>query len=137
MTVEQIVAICGVITAMGGAIGVIAQWIVKPLKKWWSEQMSVLEKQDQKLEAEFENINLKLESIEETLSITNDDVADVLGDRLMQAHRHFMNVGWMPPAEKKRFVDLHKRYSKRGHNHLADSYETDLLALPEEPPKKG
>lgn len=58
----------------------------------------------------------------------------LMGDRLAQAHDHWMRKGYCPPLDKTRLVEMHARYAKRGLNHLAQSYEEDLLDLPDVPP---
>ncbi len=61
----------------------------------------------------------------------------LMGDRLAQAHDHWVHKGYCPPDDKVRLVDIHQRYAKRGLNHLAASFEEDLLRLPDEPARKG
>ena len=62
----------------------------------------------------------------------------LMGDRLAQAHSYWMHKGYCPPQDRRRLIDMHKVYAARGLNHLADSWEEDLLVLPNEPPgKKG
>ena len=103
-----------VIIEIGTSIGVIYKWIISPLKK-------LNEKVDQQ--------NKKIDSQEE-------DIADVLCDRLQQAHDYYCNVQkWCSAVEKERIVGMYTRYRSKGRNHLADHNEQDILDLPEHPPK--
>lgn len=65
------------------------------------------------------------------LRLLDEDMADLLWDRLQQAHDEAMGRGWCSAADKQRLTALHHRYTARGRNHLAATYETDLLRLPE------
>ena len=60
----------------------------------------------------------------------------LMGDRLSQAHDYWMHKRYCPPQDRRRLIDMHKVYAGRGLNHLTDSYERDLLELPDEPPGK-
>lgn len=121
---ETVIRVAGYITAIGGALGAIYKWVVEPLKKAIAAQSN-----------RFDKIDEKMDRLCEDIKQTNDDIADVLGDRLTQAHDDFMRLGWCTAADKKRFCDMHQRYKARGHNHLVEKYEEDLLGLPEMPPK--
>ena len=66
-----------------------------------------------------------------------EDLADLLWDRLQQAHGHFMKQGWCTPAEKERLITMHRHYSAKGRNHLSDNYERDILGLPESPAERS
>lgn len=100
------------IVEIGGALGVLYGWIVKPIKaiKEQNEQQSVDIKQ------------------------LTDDVAYLQGDRLNQAHEHYINKGWCTGSKKRELERWYKAYKKAGHNHLADSYIDDIMNLPEDPP---
>lgn len=71
------------------------------------------------------------------LRLLDEDVGDLLWERLQHAHDEAMQRGWCSAAEKNRLTALHRRYTARGRNHLAASYEQQLLALPEHPPEGG
>ncbi len=65
-----------------------------------------------------------------------EDIADILCDRLNQAYDYWMKKGWCPKADKQRLFDMHERYSALGRNHLAKHYRDDLTELPEHPPDR-
>lgn len=67
----------------------------------------------------------------------DQDLADLLWDRLQQAHDHFVKQGWCSAADKQRLIEMHTRYAAKGRNHLSASYEEDILHLPEHPPDRG
>ncbi len=96
------------IVTFGGAIMAIYGWFARPMRE-----------------------------IRKEIAIINDDTGDLLCDRLTQAHDYYMREGYCPEGEKRRLCDLHRRYRSRGKNHLADSFEQDLLGLPDEPARKG
>lgn len=121
---EHLYDILKLVVGIGTALGVIYGWIVKPIRRMQAEQAET----NKRVAAELTQIKTRLDSVQE-------DVADTLGDRLAQAYRHFMKQGWCSHEEKQFFVRVHQQYSSRGHNHLADTYESDLLRLPEEPPE--
>lgn len=159
---EQADLINGIIKVAGLVLSMIAafrKWVLKPvmdLIKKNEESVTALQKDyikkkdevfdkveelrqeivknDQKSEERHEKLRDKFEDIRREMSIVQDDVADVLGNELENGHHKFKTQGWCSPAEKQHYVDMHKRYSDRGHNHLAQHYEEDLLALPDDPP---
>ena len=69
----------------------------------------------------------------ERLRLLDADMADLLWERLQQAHDEATARGWCSAADKQRLTALHRRYTARGRNHLASTYESDLLRLPEHP----
>ena len=71
------------------------------------------------------------------LRLLDQDMGDLLWERLQQGHDEAMQRGWCSAPEKERLTALHRRYTARGRNHLAASYETDLLRLPEHPGREG
>jgi hypothetical protein len=92
------------IATFGGAIIVIYLWFAKPLKE---------------VKADVADIK--------------QDTGDLLCDRLTQAHDYHVRKGYCPDADKARLCAMHARYRNLGRNHLADSYEEDLLALRDRP----
>lgn len=90
---------------------------------------------DRKSAERHERLRGELKELRKELSIAQEDIADVFGNELENGHHKFTTQGWCSPGEKRHYVDMHKRYSDRGHNHLAEHYEKDLLALPDEPPE--
>jgi len=70
------------------------------------------------------------------LRVIQDDTADLLCDRLTQAHDYHVRKGYCTQGDKSRLCAMHQRYRSLGRNHLVDSYEQDLLDLPDEPARK-
>ena len=66
----------------------------------------------------------------------NDDLAILTWAFLQQAHDRYMRQGWCSTAEKEQITAMHKSYVAKGRNHLSETYEADILALPEHPPAK-
>ena len=64
---------------------------------------------------------------------TGENVEDMLWKELEHAYQRFMAQGWCSSGDKKCYIELHKRYTNRGLNTLADSYEADIVGLPEKP----
>lgn len=54
---------------------------------------------------------------------------------LQQSHDNYIKKGWCTPAEKESLILMHRQYRAKGRNHLSESYERDILALPEHPPE--
>ncbi len=67
----------------------------------------------------------------EAINVLSDDVADMMGDRLHQAHTYYTNKGSCSKFDKERLLSMHKRYTEMNRNHLVESYAEDLLKLPE------
>lgn len=96
------------VVGVGAAVGAIWGFLGKPIKAMRGEMSTV------------------------------QGITDMLmGDRLAQAHDHWMQKGYCPPLDKHRLVAMHAAYEKRGLNHLTKTYEQDLLTLPDKPPKGG
>ena len=70
------------------------------------------------------------------LRVIQADTADLLCDRLTQAHDYHMRKGYCSQGDKSRLCAMHQRYRCLGRNHLVDSFEQDLLDLPEDPARK-
>lgn len=147
---------------LGGVIAAFRKWVLKPAMETIdknrqavvdlqndytvkrNEVFAAVEalkeeviKNDHKSEERHEKLRAKFEDMRKEMGTMQDDVADVLGNELENGHRKFMTQGWCSPGEKQHYVDMHKRYSERGHNHLAQHYEEDLLQLPDDPPMMG
>lgn len=112
------------IVGAGAAIIAIRGWVISPIKRLQTQQNTI------NLE-----ITNELQSLKKNIGVLQEDVADVLGERLGQAYHHYMKIGWCTQQEKQYYIGMHARYSAHGHNHLAEKYEEDLIALPERPPK--
>lgn len=112
------------IVGLGGSIAAIYGWVIRPVKKLQADQNAITTA-----------LSKEIKEVREAVGTMQEDVADILGDRLAQAHRHFTRQGWCSGAEKQYFVDMHKRYAAKGHNHLSAKYEEELLELPEHPPE--
>lgn len=70
------------------------------------------------------------------LQVIQADTADLLCDRLTRAHDYHMRKGFCSQSDKSRLCSMHQRYRCLGRNHLVDTYEQDLLDLPDEPARK-
>jgi len=119
--------------SIGAGIAAINQWIIKPLRKVYESAWIAQKEENEKFRKEIEELNKKFLAVEKSVKVCQEDGADMLGDRLMQAYEYFIQRGWATPAEKDRFIRMHQRYAARGHNHLIQSYEEDLLDLPNHP----
>lgn len=67
------------------------------------------------------------------LRLLDEDVGDLLWERLQRGHDEAMARGWCSPQQKQLLTALHRRYTARGRNHLAQRYEQQLLSLPDRP----
>ena len=115
------------IVAIFGAIGVIYGWIIRPFRK----QAELDREQGRKID---ELIN-KVDNLEKKVDANQ---AEYVRDRLQTLHEKYCNeLGWASAEEKRRLVDWYEDYRRRGYNHLAESYATDIIKLPESPLKKG
>ena len=65
---------------------------------------------------------------------TSDDMSDMMWDRLASGHEELTRRGWATESEKARLCAIHAHYKAAGRNHLADTYEQDILRLPCHPP---
>lgn len=145
---------------IGGLVFSLRKWILKPVvnsmdenkkdvialqedykkeKKILQEEIASLRSElranDAKSEQRHKRIRDDFKEMREELATAQDDIADVLGNELEMWYQKFIKQGWCSPGEKQHYVDLYKRYSSRGHNHLALHYEENLLDLPDDPPE--
>lgn len=102
------------IVGFGGAILAIYAWFAKPIQA----------------------VKTDVAEIKQDTGDIKGDVGDILCDRLTQAHDCHIGWGYCSQAEKVRLVAMHRRYRALGRNHLIDTYEEDLLDLPDEPTRK-
>ena len=79
---------------------------------------------------------LPIKTVRTDLEIVKGDTCDLLYDRLTQAHDYNMRKGYCSKGDKMRLCAMHTRYRAMGRNHLVDTYEQDLLELPDEPVRK-
>ena len=113
------------IVAIGGAIGVIYGWLVRPFKK----QAELDREQGAKIDA----LIVKVDNLERKVEANQ---AEYVRDRLQTLHEKYCNeLGWASAEEKRRIVDWYEEYRARGYNHLSDSYAEDIIHLPESPNK--
>lgn len=112
------------VVGIGGGLAVIWGWIAKPLRDVKKEVAS--------FEKEMKSQMMDLRENMQNLQGTTDFM---LGDRLAQAHTYWTKKRYCPPADKERLVEMHKVYSQRGLNHLYESYEEDILDLPDVEPR--
>ena len=103
------------ISTVGAAVIVVWRWFAKPLGR----------------------VNDQLVAVNQRLDVIQDDNADLICDRLTQAHDYHMRKGYCSQGDKSRLISMHSRYRCLGRNHLAESYERDILGLPEYPEKRS
>lgn len=72
-------------------------------------------------------------TISKPIEVIKEDTAVLLWNSLTREHDDFIRKGYCPRADKERLVAMHERYRKRGRNHLADTFEQDILSLPDAP----
>jgi hypothetical protein len=78
-----------VIIEIATSVGVIYKWIISPLKK-----------------------------IGDLVKSQEEDIADILCDRLQQAHDFYCyEQGWCTAADKERLIEMYKKYRDKGRNH--------------------
>lgn len=156
---DQINGIIKLIGLVAGGIFAFRKWVMKPVMELIEKNeqaVTTLQKDydnkreevfnevtalrdelksiDQKSAERHERLRGEFKAMRKELGTAQDDIADVLGNELEAAYQKFTRQGWCPPAEKHHFVSMHQRYSERGHNHLVQHYEEDLLDLPDDPP---
>lgn len=121
--------LAGSITAILGILALL----IGPVRKARKARKDKREKAAAEEQAFRAELLGSITSMHGKLDEMTDDVAELQRDRLCQAHDHYMQLGWCPPAKKKELCDWHQKYTSRGHNHLIAHYEQDILELPEHP----
>lgn len=85
-------------------------------------------------EASFRlEVRRALTSLNETLVLLTDDIADLQYERLSQAYEFYMGQGWCPGSKKELLCQMHKSYRQKGRNHLSEHYEEEILRLDSNP----
>lgn len=101
----------GPIAALGGSVtaivGVLYKWVIIPLKTI----LAHMKQQD-------------------------ENITDLLRRQLVREHDFYITRGWCSASDKHDLDGIYTRYKNGGHNHLAEQYMRDLIALPEHPPEK-
>lgn len=144
------------------AVATIRKWVVKPMNEFQdkiNERMAVFEqnvtstvdalkKEHVRIDSDFRcdlrefrdevrddigHVKEDIGHVKKDLRQTGENVEDMLWKELEHAYQRFMDQGWCSSGDKKCYVELHKRYTNRGLNTLADSYEADIVGLPEKP----
>ena len=119
---------------VGTAVVVIFKLIVYPITKPLDDLKAQMEENKKDLKAMNGDIKSLKETTEKKLSILESDTGDVLCDRLSQSHEMWVRRKYCPHSEKERLMKMYRRYHDMGRNHLSDSYEQDIIGLPEDPP---
>ena len=90
-----------------------------------------------KAEKEYRQMVLdKLEMLDISIKFMDNSIADLQRDNIERAYCMFkMEHGYCTSGMKEAIVDMYESYKARGHNHIAESRITELLALPEYPQK--
>lgn len=117
--IERAGAIAGAISAVVALITAIA---IKPM-------LSARKRRKERFKAEHEF----REEVLKRLGVLNEDVAELQGDRLSQAHDYYINRGWCTSAKKAQLCEMYRSYMAKGRNHLSHYYEQEILALPDSP----
>ena len=157
-----IVGLLELIAGLVAAIATIRKWVVKPMADFqekMNQNMAAFEKKVTNtvdgLKVEHERIDTQLRTdlrefreevksdighvkedishMKQDLRQTGENVEDMLWKELEHAYQRFMAQKWCSSGDKKCYIELHKRYTNRGLNTLADSYEADIISLPEYP----
>lgn len=150
------------VIGLATAIATIRRWVVKPLVDFqnkMNESMKDFQKKvadtvdelkgehtrmDNQLREDLREFREEVRTdigdvkddithVKQDLRQTGENVEDMLWKELEHAYQRFMAQGWCSSGDKKCYIELHKRYTKRGLNTLADSYEADIVSLPECP----
>ena len=103
--IEKLLDHLTTIIALVTALIALYKWVAQPLKK-------ILDRDKQQ----------------------NEDLAILTWSFLQQAHDRYMKRGWCSTAEKEQITAMHRSYVAKGRNHLSETYETDILGLPDHPP---
>lgn len=87
------------------------------------------------LSKEMPKLKEQLVVMDEKLSSMSEDVANIEGELLTQAHEELITKGWCSPERKAALQARYKSYhDDKGHNHLKETYMEDIYALPEHKP---
>lgn len=121
------------ITAVGGAVAAIKQWVSKPIKEIDDKVGKMIEESRKQDEEQCKEIK----ELKNTLRRVDENNADLLRDRLETLYQVYMKQGWCAPAEKQRVIHMYETYRARGYNHLAEHNEQDILNLPNTPPEEN
>lgn len=110
------------LVAFGTAWLTQRKWIMQPIKKQ--------AERDQQQNAKIDALMHKVDKIE-------SNCADIMWDRLSSLHDMYCyELGWCSAAEKARICQMHRRYKDAGYDHLAATYEEEVMKLPEHPSDK-
>ena len=145
--INWLVELLKLLVYIGGAVIALRKWLLKPVEKIQkdgeakdkeiqkeiNELRNDLQQKEDAMRSDFRELKGDIKDMRKEMATAQDDIADVLGNELEAAYQRFTRQGWCPPAEKHHFVSMHQRYSERGHNHLVQHYEEDLLDLPDYP----
>lgn len=82
----------------------------------------------------LENMQKQLNDMDKKLSSMSEDVANIEGELLTQAHEELTTKGWCSPERKSALQARYESYHKKGYNHLKETYMEDIFALPEHKP---
>lgn len=117
-------------TLAGSIAAIIALFatLYKPIKKHVAAKHA-------KRKAFEDSVLSGIKDIKDEVKALTDDVAEIQGDRLMQAHAFYMSRGWCSSERKKILCAWKQSYTAKGYNHLVDTYEDDINSLPENPPQ--
>lgn len=86
------------------------------------------------LSTEMPKLKKQLVDMDEKLSSMSEDVANIEGELLTQAHEELTAKGWCSPERKAALQTRYESYHKKGYNHLKETYMDDIFGLPEHKP---
>jgi hypothetical protein len=110
-------------SAIMAVMGLIAYFAGKPIMARIKARKARIEA-DRAAQAEFQR------QVLDGIKSIGEHVGDLQCDRLTAAHDHFMALGYCPDTTKQWLCDMHRSYKSKGRNHIADSYEADIISLP-------
>ncbi len=123
----------GYISAIIGCVTLLLiKPIIGPLTKRRKEAIAKKENMEKAFQSE---VLERLDALKSLVADTGMDVAALQADHLNQAHDYYMEKGYCPTERKEFLCSVYKSYHEKGHNHLSQHYEEDLIRLPDKPPR--
>lgn len=71
------------------------------------------------------------EKVLKALEGITEDVANIEGEILTQAHEQLIKQGWCSADRKQSLQARYESYKAKGRNHLKQHYIEEIIALPE------
>ena len=80
-----------------------------------------------------DNLEAAKESSDEADALIIQGIAPLYRDHLSELHDKYVERGWCSAVEKDAYQEDFNNYVEAGFNHVAQSWLSDVLALPNEP----